>query len=80
MFLLDLTMALSNPIKFFNAHDKKSAKNQDTNTEVRTQHLLFKKMNLLYVCCSYRVGAWTGPYFLTVALKFIEQAHKSADV
>lgn len=32
--LLDLTMALSNPIKFFNAHDKKSAKSQETNSEV----------------------------------------------
>ncbi|XP_053139090.1 1-phosphatidylinositol 4,5-bisphosphate phosphodiesterase beta-2 isoform X2 [Hemicordylus capensis] len=29
----DLTMALSNPIKFFNAHDKKSPKNQEKNTE-----------------------------------------------
>ncbi|KAJ6667269.1 hypothetical protein lerEdw1_017247 [Lerista edwardsae] len=29
----DLTMALSNPIKFFNAHDKKSAKSQETNSE-----------------------------------------------
>nr|XP_060616268.1 1-phosphatidylinositol 4,5-bisphosphate phosphodiesterase beta-2 [Anolis sagrei ordinatus] len=29
----DLTMALSNPIKFFNAHDKKSAKSQEPNLE-----------------------------------------------
>uniref|UniRef100_A0A803SLP1 1-phosphatidylinositol 4,5-bisphosphate phosphodiesterase n=1 Tax=Anolis carolinensis TaxID=28377 RepID=A0A803SLP1_ANOCA len=29
----DLTMALSNPIKFFNAHDKKSAKSQESNLE-----------------------------------------------
>ncbi|XP_066471358.1 1-phosphatidylinositol 4,5-bisphosphate phosphodiesterase beta-2 [Tiliqua scincoides] len=29
----DLTMALANPIKFFNAHDKKAAKSQETNNE-----------------------------------------------
>ncbi|XP_062974944.1 1-phosphatidylinositol 4,5-bisphosphate phosphodiesterase beta-2 [Elgaria multicarinata webbii] len=29
----DLTMALSNPIKFFNAHDKKSVKSQEANSE-----------------------------------------------
>uniref|UniRef100_A0A6J0TZE9 1-phosphatidylinositol 4,5-bisphosphate phosphodiesterase n=1 Tax=Pogona vitticeps TaxID=103695 RepID=A0A6J0TZE9_9SAUR len=29
----DLTMALSNPIKFFNAHDKKLLKNQEANAE-----------------------------------------------
>ena len=47
VIFLDLTMALSNPIKFFNAHDKKLLKNQEANAEVSPTNSIYLFIYLL---------------------------------